>query len=119
MPRLESKLGRYTGETFELFKRACNQYNKAIVELGEQAHQAARLFHFTIKNHALEHAALDSFELNPTWVWTFSSESFLARVRRLVQAASHGSAPSLVQKKVMKNYLRALAGALLPNWRWL
>ena len=119
MPSLRKVLCRFTGETLDLFKRACNQYNKAIVELGQQAHRAARLFNFTIKNHALEHVALDSFELNPTWTWTFPSESFLARVRKLVQAASHGSPPSLVHKKVMKNYLKALAGALLEQWRWM
>ena len=90
-----------------------------IVELGEQAHTAARLFNFTIKNHALEHVALDSSELNPGWVWTFASEGFLGRVRKLVQAASPGSSPALVHKKVISNYVQALVGELVPSWRWL
>ena len=58
-----------------------------IVELGEQAHRAARLFNFTIKNHALEHVALDSQEVNPSWVWTFASEGFLGKVRKLVASS--------------------------------
>ena len=114
-----SPLDRYTGETLDLFRAACNQYNKAIVELGEQAHRAARLFNFTIKNHALEHVALDSSELNPAWCWTFASEGFLAKVRKLVQASCHGSAPGLVHKKVMKRYVKALGGALVPGWKWI
>ena len=102
-----------------LFKQACNQYNAIIVELGQQAHTAARLFNFTVKNHCLEHIALDSEELSPTKTWAFASESFLGIVRKMVTAATPGSAVSLVHKKVMLNYVRAMLASLQPEWRWL
>ena len=115
----KDKLDRYSGQTLDLFRQACNQYNQIIVDLGMHAQRAARLFNFTIKNHCLEHCALDSAQINPGWVWTFASEGFLARVRKLVQACTPGSTPSLVHKKVMRHYVKALMGALHPQWQWL
>ena len=99
----------------ELVKRVLNQYNLVIVELREQARNAARLFNSTIKNHALEHVALDSSELSPGWVWTFTSEGFLGRARKLAQATSPGSSPALARKKVTANYVQALVGELAAS----
>ena len=110
---------RLTGHTLLLFQQACNQYNKVIVDLGQQAHQAARLFNFTVKNHCMEHVALDAEEINPSLVWTFASEGFLGKVRQMVQCAAPGSAPGVVHRKVMFNYSRALIGTLKPEWRWV
>ena len=102
-----------------LFQRACNQYNTIIVELGEQAHTASRLFNFTVKNHCLEHIAMDAEQLSPSMTWTFSAESFLGSVRRMVAAATPGSAAAQVHKKVMASYAKALWATLQPHWSWI
>ena len=103
---------RFQGRVLALFKKAINQYNMAITELGLRLHRTpgstSRLFNFTVKNHCLEHVGEDACNLNPSWSWTFVGEDFLMKVRKLVQASAHGSRPMLVQRKVLGRYAQAM-----------
>ena len=96
-------------------RQACLVYNALIAELGRLLHaQAAAMFNYTIKNHILEHVALDAQKLHPMWSWTFASEDFMMVVRKLVQSVAPGSKPVHIQNKLLNKYMRRLELHLLP-----
>ena len=101
------------------FQRLVNNFNMVVCQLAAHFHtrQSAqsRLFNFTIKNHMLEHVAMDAGVLNPSMVWGYPSEDFLMRVRKLVQASVHGSSPMRCQHVVLVKYTHAIQKELLPG----
>ena len=106
-------LPRFVGESLVRAVRALNQLVAAV---GTSFHEkGVGLFNYTVKSHILDHLALDSMVMNPTWTWCFASEDFLQKLRTLVQASAHGSSPVHVQHVVMAKYLRGFALQLLPD----
>ena len=93
--------------------RSCNQL---IGALGAHFHNLGHpIFNYTVKNHVLEHVALDSDRLNPVLTWTFSAEDFMLRIRHLVAASAHGSSPIHVQNVVLQKWLRGFELGLWPS----
>ena len=101
------------------FRKLVNNYNSTIVQLGRYFHNRpsseARLFNFTVKNHIMEHIALDSSTLNPALIWGYPSEDFLMKVRALVQSSCHGSSPLRTQANVMLKYSHAWQMEILSS----
>ena len=82
-------------------------------------HRGIALFHFTVKNHILEHIGLDASHLHPQLSWAFSSEDFMLSVRKMVQSSSAGSKSVHVQTVTMRKYMWGLTQAFLPHGRSL
>ena len=112
-------LGRLSAQVARSFQKLVNNFNTIVVQLGTHFHgresQQSRLFNFTIKNHVMEHIAVDASKINPCLVWGYPSEDFLMRVRRLVQSSAHGPSPMRIQMNVMKKYGHAMHLELLPG----
>ena len=108
--------GRYLAS----FRTAISNYNAIIAELGRLLHhRGIALFHFTVKNHILEHIGRDASHLHPHLSWAFSSEDFMLSVRKTVQSSSAGSKPVHIQNVTMRKYMWGLTQSLLPQGRSL
>ena len=91
----------------QMLQHGVMSFNRLVAALGDHLHpQSQHFFHYTIKCHVLDHIALDSSALNPTWTWNFSSEDYLLRVRKMVQSCAHGSGPDHIQEVFVRKWLR-------------
>ena len=98
------------------FARSCQTLNISLSQLGLLTHaKIVALWNFTIKNHILEHIAMDSSEMSPWLCWNYGSESLLMHVRTLVMANKTQPSVHAVQLKVMANWLHGFELSLKPS----
>ena len=108
------------GRHLASLRLAISNYNAIIAELGRLLHhRAIALFHYTVKNHVLEHIGVDAAHLHPQLSWAFASEDFMLSVRKMVQSSSSGSKPVHIQNVAMRKYMWSITQKLLPPGRSL
>ena len=88
------------------FSKACSALNLSLSQLGLVTHrEGLPLWHYTIKNHILEHIVQEACELSPMHTWNYACESLLMHIRAII--AGNRSQPNIwsLQAVAMKGWL--------------
>jgi hypothetical protein len=67
------------------------------------------LFHYTIKNHYLQHLSLRMWRMNPRASWCYSGENFMHVIKRIVGACVKGAGGVNVVNKATKKFVCGMA----------
>ena len=97
-------------EAAELFIQLTYAFLTLQTALGNHFHASGRrLFSATPKSHYMAHVALNSRHMNPCLSWCFSGEDLVGRLKHMIAASCHGSAPHQVVQGNEEALFRALA----------
>ena len=76
------------------------------------------LFNITIKFHDLVHCVDQARYLHPYMTWCYSGESYMNRVKKVVQSCCRGTGPSKISKKFFEKVCTGHHIRLVDQARW-
>ena len=98
------------------FCKGCETLNLSLTQLGLITHaKQVALWHYTIKNHILEHIAMGAMEFSPSLSWNYGSESLLMHLRTLVLGNRTQPNVWALQGVVMKSWFAGWELGLNPK----